>query len=116
MFNIFLTAFQAHSTLFKSYFLVISFCIIVLSFNLILKRESQTWEKNLFLTCICYKNQSKYNFECADIDTNNLSDFIQHCKTIYILRNVPPELTYSQCLIHTEVGLTLANKKIPYSK
>lgn len=35
-------------------------------------------------------------------------------KTIDILHNGPSELTYSQFLIRTEVGLTLANKKITH--
>lgn len=78
VFKIFLTTLQVSSTLFQSYFLIISFGIILLSLNLALKRENQTWGKNLFLTfnCICYKNQSKYNSECGDIDAKKIIDCI----------------------------------------
>ena len=41
---------------------------------------------------------------------------MQQYKTIDVLHDVPAELTYSQLLTHTEVGLTLANKQMPCSK
>lgn len=45
VFKIFLTTLQVSSTLFQSYFLIISFGTFLLSLNLALKRENQIWEK-----------------------------------------------------------------------